>query len=112
MVTGAMPYFKEASFDDPLYKMVIKNDPFSYWMSWHHIRSTPPPDVQVEEDSFDDIMNPCSFLNDFKKAICGCLVTFFENIKMLLWFIGQVVLFIFTLGTSGLNFAEAINEPV
>ena len=96
MVTGAMPYFKEASVEDPLYKMVIKNDPFNYWMIWHHIRSA-PAESEVDKDSLDDIMNPSSLLNDFKKAICGCIVTFFENIKMLLWYFGKFVLFIFTL---------------
>ena len=112
MVTGAMPYFKEASVEDPLYKMVIKNDPFNYWMIWHHIRSTPPADSALEQDSFDDIMNPSSLLNDFKMAICGCIVTFFANIKMLLWYLSRIVLFIFTLGTSRLIFTEDINVPV
>merc|ERR1712110_724579 len=112
MVTGAMPYFKEASGEDPLYKMVIKNDPFNYWMIWHHIRSTPPADSALEQDSFDDIMNPSSLLNDFKMAICGCIVTFFANIKMLLWYLSRIVLFIFTLGTSRLIFTEDINVLV
>ena len=57
-------------------------------------------------------MNPSSLLNDFKKAICGCIVTFFENIKMLLWYFSQIVLFIFTLGNSGLNFTEDLKLPV
>ena len=57
-------------------------------------------------------MNPTSLLNDFKNAICGCLASFFESIKMLLWYFGQIILFILTMGTSGLKFTEEINVPV
>ena len=45
MVTGAMPYLKEASVEDPLYKLVVKNDSQSYWLLWHHIRSTPDDSI-------------------------------------------------------------------
>ena len=45
MVTGAMPYLKEASVEDPLYKLVVKNDSQSYWLLWHHIRSTPADSI-------------------------------------------------------------------
>ena len=60
MVTGAMPYLKEASVEDPLYKLVVKNDPGSYWLLWHHIRSTPAHPLQTQIS--DDLLEEHSFL--------------------------------------------------
>ena len=87
--------------------MIIKNDPFNYWMVWHHIRSTPAQN-DADKESIDDILNESSLFNDFKLAICGCLASFLGNIKTLLWYVGQILLYIITIGTSGLKFTEEI----
>ena len=86
MVTGAMPYLKEASVEDPLYKLVVKNDPASYWLLWHHIRSTPADPLHPQIS--DDLMAEQSFFTDLKDAVKGCLGSLYSSVALFLWYIG------------------------
>ena len=49
---------------------------------------------------------------DFKQAICGCLTSLLASLKMLISVIGQLILYIITLGTSGLKLTDQVMDPV
>ena len=37
MVTGSLPYLKEANISDPLYKFIYQKKHDSFWASWRFI---------------------------------------------------------------------------
>ena len=53
-----------------------------------------------------------TLFEDFKQAIFGCLTSLLASLKMLLSFIGQLLLYIVTLGTSGIKLTEEAQDPV
>ena len=109
MVTGAMPYLKEASVEDPLYKLVVKNDSTSYWLLWHHIRSTPADSMQRQISM--DLMAEQSMLVDLRNAVFGCLGSLYASVVLFLSCVWKCLLFILTCGKSGFVFEEEAKLP-
>ena len=38
MVTGALPYYKEAAQDDPIYKFMYQQNCGKFWHTWRKYR--------------------------------------------------------------------------
>lgn len=49
MVTGTLPYNKEAQTQDPLYKFVYMKKRHQFWKTWRKVNSRPDIDDEMPE---------------------------------------------------------------
>ena len=78
MVTGAMPYLTEATFNDPLYKLILRRCRDDYWHCWRTIRES--NSLVEDEEEVEDMELDASFIDEMREALGNCFRTFLRSL--------------------------------
>jgi len=92
MVTGVMPYFDEASIEDPLYQLILRRKPEEYWSSWLAVKEQKKQvsDEGLTQESLDNITES-NLLAELGEAMLNSLKKLIQPVVQLLTLLYQTI---------------------